>query len=260
MSTVARDTIPETRALGIGTRAVHAAQEQPDPATNARAVPIYATTSYVFDNAGTCGRSLRAAKVRQHLHAHHESHHRRLRTPRGVSRGRRRGGGDRQRPGGADARHSQPRPGRRLDHRLEGAVRRYGGALRPHAAAARHHHAVRRHPRSRRGARRHRRHHARPVRGDARQPEARRSRFPHPRGHRTRRGNSARRRQHVRHADPLPPHRARRRHRAALSHEMDRRARHVHRRHRGGRRRFRLGETHRDSRRCSRTPTRRITD
>ncbi|WP_337647322.1 PLP-dependent transferase, partial [Bifidobacterium pullorum] len=27
---------------------LHAGQEQPDPATDARAVPIYATTSYVF--------------------------------------------------------------------------------------------------------------------------------------------------------------------------------------------------------------------
>ena len=32
-----------------GTLAVHAAQETADPATNARAVPIYATTSYVFN-------------------------------------------------------------------------------------------------------------------------------------------------------------------------------------------------------------------
>lgn len=45
------DTIlaPEPRKLGLGTRAVRAAQETADPATNARAVPIYATTSYVFD-------------------------------------------------------------------------------------------------------------------------------------------------------------------------------------------------------------------
>jgi O-acetylhomoserine (thiol)-lyase len=35
--------------LGLGTRAVHSAQEVADPATHARAVPIYATTSYVFD-------------------------------------------------------------------------------------------------------------------------------------------------------------------------------------------------------------------
>ncbi len=36
---------------------VHAGQEQPDPATDARAVPIYATTSYVFkDSAQAAGR------------------------------------------------------------------------------------------------------------------------------------------------------------------------------------------------------------
>ena len=39
-----------TPTYGLGTRAVHAAQEHADPATNARAVPIYATTSYVFDS------------------------------------------------------------------------------------------------------------------------------------------------------------------------------------------------------------------
>jgi len=35
--------------LRPGTRAVHAAQEVADPTTRSRAVPIYATTSYVFD-------------------------------------------------------------------------------------------------------------------------------------------------------------------------------------------------------------------
>ena len=36
---------------------VHAGQEKPDPATDARAVPIYATTSYVFkDSAQAAGR------------------------------------------------------------------------------------------------------------------------------------------------------------------------------------------------------------
>ena len=35
---------------GLATRALHVGQEHPDPATNARAVPIYATTSYVFDS------------------------------------------------------------------------------------------------------------------------------------------------------------------------------------------------------------------
>jgi O-acetylhomoserine (thiol)-lyase len=39
----------EETSPGLGTLAVHAGQE-PDPTTNSRAVPIYATTSYVFDS------------------------------------------------------------------------------------------------------------------------------------------------------------------------------------------------------------------
>jgi len=39
----------DARKYGLGTKAVHSGQE-PDPTTNARAVPIYATTSYVFDD------------------------------------------------------------------------------------------------------------------------------------------------------------------------------------------------------------------
>ena len=33
------------------TKQLHVGQEQADPASDARAVPIYATTSYVFHNA-----------------------------------------------------------------------------------------------------------------------------------------------------------------------------------------------------------------
>src|SRR5215470_13426150 len=39
----------EDRAPGFATLAVHAGAK-PDPATGARATPIYQTTSYVFDN------------------------------------------------------------------------------------------------------------------------------------------------------------------------------------------------------------------
>ena len=35
----------------LETLALHAGQETPDPATGARAVPIYQTASYVFENA-----------------------------------------------------------------------------------------------------------------------------------------------------------------------------------------------------------------
>jgi O-acetylhomoserine (thiol)-lyase len=37
---------------GFETLALHAGQETPDPTTGARAVPIYQTTSYVFQNTG----------------------------------------------------------------------------------------------------------------------------------------------------------------------------------------------------------------
>ncbi|MBQ5483737.1 MAG: PLP-dependent transferase, partial [Candidatus Methanomethylophilus sp.] len=41
----------------LETLQVHAGQENPDPATDARAVPIYMTTSYVFkDSATAAGR------------------------------------------------------------------------------------------------------------------------------------------------------------------------------------------------------------
>lgn len=40
----------KNRKLKFETMQLHAGQEQPDPATDARAVPIYATTSYVFQD------------------------------------------------------------------------------------------------------------------------------------------------------------------------------------------------------------------
>jgi O-acetylhomoserine (thiol)-lyase len=42
--------MPEEKKLGIGTKALHAGQV-PDPTTNARAVPIYQTSSYVFNSS-----------------------------------------------------------------------------------------------------------------------------------------------------------------------------------------------------------------
>ena len=47
----------ETKNRRFETLCLHAGQESPDPATDARAVPIYATTSYVFrDTAQAAGR------------------------------------------------------------------------------------------------------------------------------------------------------------------------------------------------------------
>jgi O-acetylhomoserine (thiol)-lyase len=38
------------RTKGVETLALHSGQETPDPTTGSRAVPIYQTTSYVFQN------------------------------------------------------------------------------------------------------------------------------------------------------------------------------------------------------------------
>ena len=47
----------QKRPYRFETLAIHAGQEQPDPATGARAVPIYMTTSYVFkDSAQAAAR------------------------------------------------------------------------------------------------------------------------------------------------------------------------------------------------------------
>ncbi|CAN5896353.1 homocysteine synthase [soil metagenome] len=43
-------TVEQEYTQGLGTRAIHTGQESPDASTKARAVPIYATTSYVFDS------------------------------------------------------------------------------------------------------------------------------------------------------------------------------------------------------------------
>ena len=47
--TTSPDGSAEERVFGFATRALHAGQK-PDPATGARAVPIYQTTSYVFED------------------------------------------------------------------------------------------------------------------------------------------------------------------------------------------------------------------
>ena len=47
--------MPEEKKLQLATLAVHAGQS-PDPATGSRAVPIYQTTSYLFQDADHAGR------------------------------------------------------------------------------------------------------------------------------------------------------------------------------------------------------------
>ncbi len=46
----------ERKNLHFETLQVHVGQEQADPTTDARAVPIYQTTSYVFHNSAHAAR------------------------------------------------------------------------------------------------------------------------------------------------------------------------------------------------------------
>ena len=127
----------EKKGYRFETLQVHAGQE-PAPGTNARAVPIYQTTSYTFDDAAHGARLFALAGVREHLHADHEPDHRRLREAHRRARGRRRRAGDRRRPGGAVPGHHHDRRGRR-QHRLHQLpLRRHLQPVQGHAAAARH--------------------------------------------------------------------------------------------------------------------------
>ena len=67
-------TTMETKKLHFETLQLHVGQEQPDPATDARAVPIYQTTSYVFRNFGPCGSPLWLAGPGEYLRAVDEFH------------------------------------------------------------------------------------------------------------------------------------------------------------------------------------------
>src|SRR4029077_10624366 len=54
------------RAFGFDTRAIHAGQ-RPDPYTGTRAVPIFQTTSYVFEDAEAASAHF---KLQEHSHSY----------------------------------------------------------------------------------------------------------------------------------------------------------------------------------------------
>ena len=118
------------------TLALHAGQ-RPDPATGARAVPIYETTSYVFADSRSRSGAVQPRTRRAHLYPHLQSDHGGAgRARRGAGRRRRRGR-DRQRHGGAASRHRDPCRRRRSYRRLVVALRRHDQPARPDAAALR---------------------------------------------------------------------------------------------------------------------------
>ena len=197
-------------------------------------MPIYQTTSFVFEDTRGGRHAVRAAEVRQHLQPHRQPDGRRLRGADGQPRGRPRGG----RP---------PRAGRPPSSSTFAALAGAGDHIVSSARALRRHpHAARRD--------------AAPASASTRRSSPATSPTAYAAAIRPETkaiyteviGNPsgaiadlagladvahaptapARRRRHAGHALPLPADRARRRHRGALGHEVHRRARHVDRRRR----------------------------
>ena len=104
MSTIRPSLRPATIALHGG--------QSPDRATGARAVPIYQTTSYVFNSAEHAADLFALQGARQHLHADHEPDHRRAGEAAGGTRGRRRRAGGRLGAGGHHAGRAEHHRGR----------------------------------------------------------------------------------------------------------------------------------------------------
>ena len=220
------------------TLAIHAGQS-PDPATNARAVPIYATTSYVFDDADHAARLFALQESGEHLHPDHESDHGRLRGARGGPRRRGRRPRVCLRPGGRDGDHPQPGEGRRQHRQQHQPLRRNLQPVPVDLPQAGDHDPLR----GRLGPDQlrpgDRRQHEGDLPRDHRQPAPRRAGHRHHRRRGPRPRHPARHRQHLR-AAAVPPDRARGGHRHPLGHEVDRRARDVDRGRRRGRRHVRL--------------------
>ena len=61
------------KAYKFETLQLHAGQEQADPATDARAVPIYATTSYVFKDSRQAAQRFALQEGGQYLQSSDES-------------------------------------------------------------------------------------------------------------------------------------------------------------------------------------------
>jgi len=59
----------ENRELKFETLQLHVGQESPDPVTDARAVPIYQTSSYVFRNSDQTLQKTFSKNVLQHWRA-----------------------------------------------------------------------------------------------------------------------------------------------------------------------------------------------
>ena len=214
-----------TASWSFETKQVHAGQS-PDTATNARALPIYQTTSYTFNSTDHAAALFSLAEpgniYTRIMNPTTDVVEQRIAALEGGVAG--------AVPvlGQAAETIGDPQPGRRRrSHRVQpAALRRYLQPAALHAAQAGHRGHVRR--RSRRpgllaqgGAAEHQG----VLRRDDLQPADRHPGYPGRVGGRARERRPADRRQHHCHAVPDPADRPRRRHRRALGDQVPRRAR-----------------------------------
>ena len=115
---------------GFNTLAVHAGAK-PDPATGARATPIYQTTAYRLRRRRPRRLAVRAEGVRQYLYPHHEPDPGRARGALGRARRRHGSARHRFRPWRAAARVPHHHAAGRKFHRRQKALRRFDQPVRP---------------------------------------------------------------------------------------------------------------------------------
>ena len=202
----------ESRRFGFETRQVHAGQ-RPDPNTGARAVPIYQTTSYVFEDP-------ESAAAYFNLQEYGNTYSRIMNPTVAVFEERMAnlegGCGAVAFASGIAAQAAalvHPAVARRSRRLVVGAVRRDGQSAQAPAAQDVGGADLGRSRRSRRVEGGGPRQHQGVLRRDDRQPRRQRARHRSDRGHRARARAAADRGQHLRDAVSLPPDRVGRRHR-----------------------------------------------
>ena len=221
---------------------------QPDPVTNARATPIYQTTSYVFDSAEHA-QNLFALAEFGNIYTRIQNPTQAVVEERVAALEGGTGGPRSLASGQAAETFAVLNIAQAGDHIVSSSLdlRRHLQPLQVHAREARHRDHLRREPGRRRGvAPRRAPEHQAVLRRDHRQPEDQHPRHRARRRRRARDRHPAHRRQHDRDAVPHPPVRARRRHRRALGDEVPRRPRHGHRRRHRRRRQVRVVEERRE--------------
>ena len=161
--------------FGFDTLAVHAGQ-RPDPTTGARAMPIYQTTSFVFEDTDHAAELFALQRFGNIYRRIMNPTNARLRGADGGARRRRRRARGRVRPGRAVHRAGHPARSRRPDRLVERALRRHLHPVRHHPAALGHRCRLRRSRRSRELPPGDHAENARPLRRDDRQPAHQRAR------------------------------------------------------------------------------------